>query len=450
MSFLYTSILAWAVSVAPNATAAKACDSYWSTRGALVDAALAAFAKGRGPAQERAMRRLRAVDELWSLACADDRASESHESRAGASPGAGGLRGREAEPAVGEEAALDEEAREKSMALLQSRARALPPSPGGVAGCLSRQEPCGLGGGSATRSRLLKAAVVYAPREKLRWGKDGRRAPASPGERAVARATVAIVHATPMTRKVDRWHIGPVLRLDETIPNLCPDERFLDEPSVADCSGVLVAPQWVATARHCAVAKVGLRVVFGFGHPAPPVLVRTGAGAFLEVGVDDVFEVVEVRPSERPDDWALLKLDRPASATPLVLERNRVVDDTSQEFAVSGHPIGLPLKYADGARILSVGAAEDAAVFHATLDTYGGNSGSPVVDQATSRVVGLLSAGDGDFVEDTRRSCTRSRVCGPGQYCSGERVQRIDGSFAVAWQALTQGSGGEPAKKKNR
>jgi hypothetical protein len=48
--------------------------------------------------------------------------------------------------------------------------------------------------------------------------------------------------------------------------NLCPSERFREQPSGSFCSGVLVAPDIIATAAHCIKGEniADIRFVFGY------------------------------------------------------------------------------------------------------------------------------------------------------------------------------------------
>jgi hypothetical protein len=57
----------------------------------------------------------------------------------------------------------------------------------------------------------------------------------------------------------------------------------------------------------------------------------------------------------------------------------------------------------------------------ANLDTYGGNSGSPVFNATNHQVEGILVRGENDFV--TNGSCYVSLVC-PTTGCRGEDVTR--------------------------
>ena len=82
-------------------------------------------------------------------------------------------------------------------------------------------------------------------------------------------------------------------------------------------------------------------------------------------------------------DWALIKLDRPVKNHKIVSVRyngNGKIPN-NQEIHVIGHPKGLPLKYADKARVQK--NDENKSFFVYNLDTFSGNSGSPVFNSQT-------------------------------------------------------------------
>jgi hypothetical protein len=71
---------------------------------------------------------------------------------------------------------------------------------------------------------------------------------------------------------------------------------------------------------------------------------------------------------------------------------------------VLGHPLGLPLKLAQGGRVLGV----EGATFRVALDTYTGNSGSPVFDADSHALIGIVSEGPpgvGDFTPQADQQC---------------------------------------------
>jgi len=90
----------------------------------------------------------------------------------------------------------------------------------------------------------------------------------------------------------------------------------------------------------------------------------------------------------------------------------------NQPVHIIGHPVGLPAKYAAGAQVRD---NSSAAYFVANLDSFGGNSGSPVFNAETHFVEGVLVRGDTDFVPHGQ--CSVALVCPTGG-CRGEDCTR--------------------------
>ena len=89
---------------------------------------------------------------------------------------------------------------------------------------------------------------------------------------------------------------------------------------------------------------------------------------------------------------------------------------------VIGHPVGLPTKFADGANVRN---NNNTSFFVCNLDTYGGNSGSPVFNSSTHELEGILVRGETDFIV-TENGCRKSNVCpqnDPNLVCRGEDLQ---------------------------
>ena len=87
---------------------------------------------------------------------------------------------------------------------------------------------------------------------------------------------------------------------------------------------------------------------------------------------------------------------------------------------VIGHPVGLPLKISAGA---SVRDASKVGYFVADLDTFGGNSGSPVFNTATKLIEGILVRGDDDFLASPAGCTTMATYAQTGG--RGEDVTKI-------------------------
>jgi trypsin-like peptidase len=205
-----------------------------------------------------------------------------------------------------------------------------------------------------------------------------------------------------------------------TSRNLCAGEPFRDQPIGAFCSGFLVAPDLVATAGHCVdppdtPAVENIRFVFGFRM----VDAATGPPPIANGEIYSGAQVVGRELDQSGIDWALVRLDRAVTNhRPAPIRRRRRIGSTAGVHVI-GHPVGLPAKVAAGA---SVRDNTPGPFFVANLDTYGGNSGSPVFNSRTHVIEGILVRGERDFVRSG--NCSVSFVC-PTTGCRGEDVTRI-------------------------
>lgn len=268
-------------------------------------------------------------------------------------------------------------------------------------------------------------ARLAKSRQRAIYGVDNRKdlyQVKSVAVRAAADAVVALVKTGDLTRRSDGNYALATESYAESY-DLCGSEPFVSQPLGCFCSGFLVAPDVIATAGHCVKGArdlPGVRFVFGFR-------LTSASKVRTEFPPDDVYAGAAVIGRQLDDDgtdWALVRLDRPVVGRKPVRFRKEGKVRTGQPLYVIGHPCGLPQKYAPGA---TVRHNSPKTYFVANLDTYGGNSGSPVFDSKTHRVEGILVRGETDFVSNG--SCFVSMVC-PTTGCRGEDVTR-----ATVWAA---------------
>ena len=204
--------------------------------------------------------------------------------------------------------------------------------------------------------------------------------------------------------------------------NLCENEKFYNQPIAPFCSGFLVANNMIATAAHCVENPEDLKsikFVFAFRmkneNEGPSVIDNS-----------DIYEgesiVKRVFDNNGPD-WAIIKLKRNVVGDhkPVILRRSGKISDNESVYVI-GHPVGLPTKFADGANVRN---NNNTSFFVCNLDTYGGNSGSPVFNSSTHELEGILVRGETDFIV-TENGCRKSNVCpqnDPNLVCRGEDLQ---------------------------
>jgi len=193
--------------------------------------------------------------------------------------------------------------------------------------------------------------------------------------------------------------------------NLCPGEKFREQPIGAFCSGSLVGEDMIMTAGHCVADETdcaAARMVFGFA-------VKTAGGeAPVKIAASEVYSCKKIvkrflggepsggSTSGLGPDYALVQLDRKVTGhKPLPVNRNQKLKKGTK-LVVIGHPVGLPLKVAAGS---SVRDASPKGYFVADLDTFGGNSGSPVFNASTKLIEGILVRGDQDFIQAPGGGC---------------------------------------------
>ncbi|MEL7370221.1 MAG: serine protease [Myxococcota bacterium] len=232
-----------------------------------------------------------------------------------------------------------------------------------------------------------------------------------------------------------RTHTG-LIEAAEGLP-LCADEPFRNQITAGDCSSTLIAPDLMLTAGHCVSSGncASVNVVFDYH--------MVNASQLQTITSDDLYRCSEVvvRRLDENDDYAIFRLDRPVvGRTPAEVNTEPVQQAVGTRLIMNGYPTGLPLKIEDGGRVR---AAVDNLTFEATTDSYGGNSGSGVFDASTRRLIGVLTAGETDYVADS--VCIRSNEC-TETGCSGETVgyahRAISALCAVApVAALCQGCG---------
>lgn len=266
-----------------------------------------------------------------------------------------------------------------------------------------------------------------APNERaddLVYGSDDRREwyeLNDPAQRRAAESTAALFRFGSLARRRDGAIQVRAAGTFGASRGLCAEEPYRAQPNAAFCSGFLVAPDVIATAGHCvASAQDCASIAFVFGYRMNDAV---NANTVFPAGDVYFCRALLGREESGASDWALVRVDRAAAGrTPLALRRSGSVS-LGAPLVVMGHPAGIPLKVAGNATVRSNRAP---SYFEANLDSYAGNSGSPVLDARTLTVEGILVRGNEDFTLDASRRCYLSNRCEDTRGCPGwEGVTRV-------------------------
>jgi V8-like Glu-specific endopeptidase len=177
-----------------------------------------------------------------------------------------------------------------------------------------------------------------------------------------------------------------------------------------------VGEDLVLTAGHCLDGQKhcrDTRFVFGFQTEAD--------GRYPDqLSAEDIFRCAEIVKKDRVD-FALVRLDRAVHRRPA---RPASASRFSSGLVAVGYPMGLPLKFATGGEV----RRRSKNILETNLDTFAGNSGSPVFNPR-GELEGILVNGEDDLVRDRGRGCYISKRC-PNDDCAGEDILKSSAIFS--------------------
>jgi len=118
--------------------------------------------------------------------------------------------------------------------------------------CTNKKSPSDALGNSKKENSKTSLQDPPPYRDKVIYGKDNRKDFYEIEEhdwQNLSRSTVAIIDSFFLKKRKDHFKIsGPTYK---EFYDACPEERFLEQKSVAHCSGSLIAEDTVLTAGHC-------------------------------------------------------------------------------------------------------------------------------------------------------------------------------------------------------
>jgi hypothetical protein len=202
--------------------------------------------------------------------------------------------------------------------------------------------------------------------------------------------------------------------------NLCADEKFSSHNSISSCTGFLIDSDKFVSAGHCFMNEADCqdkKIVF-------QVLADNEVQDGYKVSRTNVYECAEVLKTNFAgiSDFSLIRLSRKViGRAPLKIRKSGVIALSDKVFMI-GHPLGLPQVLSKNARVTET---NDSHQFKTNLDSFDGNSGSPVFNANTLEVEGILVNGQEDFIEDSQKLCYRYQKYDESASHKGEGINRI-------------------------
>ncbi|MCR9203135.1 MAG: serine protease [Halobacteriovoraceae bacterium] len=214
---------------------------------------------------------------------------------------------------------------------------------------------------------------------------------------------------------------------------LCEEERFALQNVLPICTGFLVAPDIMVTAGHCITSEEECeRFAWVFDYTK----------GTTKIPNENIYNCKEILGRETKDtyltlkDYAVIRLTRKVEGRKPLKFRRKGRPNLGTPLVVIGHPIGLPQKIANGAEV-KIGhysglftpirsLIRKRHFIMANVDTFVGNSGSPVFNEDTGEVEGILVEGAEDFEEDPDFLCKRSVKKKDKAFGVEEKIFRIN------------------------
>ncbi len=180
--------------------------------------------------------------------------------------------------------------------------------------------------------------------------------------------------------------------------NICPDQKFSQLNTLNACSGFLSSKNEFITAGHCFMNQYDCDnkvVIFNYK--------KSLFNKKIKISKQDIFQCVNINKQffdvNLEYDYAQIRLDRETKRNFLKLaSRNYSPND---KHIMIGHPLGQPMTVSKEVEIIS----SNNEILEVKVDSFQGNSGSPLINIHTSEVVGILSRGQEDFLFNDNKQC---------------------------------------------
>lgn len=221
--------------------------------------------------------------------------------------------------------------------------------------------------------------------------------------------------------------VDSLYRIDSTSLNesapVCDDNPWKNNIAIGQCSSFLVSPNKVLTAGHCIKNTAEACSKKSFVFDLKDDFYTSTFGQFLSSNqIYNCKSVVKHKVDyDSGLDYALIELDRAVQDRDLI-DSQRVEESLDlSELYMIGYPLGL------GSMVSSFGhiREEYQSIYVTNLDSFVGNSGSPVFSGPDNKLIGLLSRGEKDFKWNSQDKCFELIKCSDSS-CRGEDVVKLN------------------------
>lgn len=277
---------------------------------------------------------------------------------------------------------------------------------------------------------LLSLFIVFcawgSENQNVVYGEDNRVSPSETPWKDLSESVAIKISKNKIIERTDEYTIIESMTLaEEHFQNdtpLCEDVRFKDSRVIGDCTAFYVGERKMVTAGHCVMADFLCKAnLWGLNYNDE---MRVNSEGHIYFPNDRLLECKKliVTKSTRDLDFAIFEVDKtPLYAAPFEISYRKKVKETDEMF-IMGYPEGLPIKIVEHTQLVS--KVSEKGKFQINSDSFVGNSGSPVFDQSSGEVIGLMIGGESDYEFDKDRGCYKVRVC--DETCQGETVLKID------------------------
>lgn len=196
---------------------------------------------------------------------------------------------------------------------------------------------------------------------------------------------------------------------------LCPNEAFFSQPIAGVGTAFICNEKNMLSALHVFERPLEhYAIVFGY-----KIISKNGV---VDVFIDknDIYYPQSLFKKDEELDVVEFIVDRKFNRPVLEVENSKAIDQRESEIYMVGYPNGLPIKLALNASIVE---NDHQLYFYTSLDSFQGNSGSPVFNFYTNKVIGILVSGEIDY--KFNGNCNEVPLC-KYPHCKGEKVIRIE------------------------